>query len=365
MSNTITNYKCPACTGPLQFEGVSQKLACEYCGEKYDIADFEAAPETIEQVSSEQSKEDLEFTAASHGWSAEEAASLRAYSCPSCGAELICDHTTAATACPYCNNPSIVPGQFDGGLKPDYVIPFKLDKQAAIDALKKHYKGKPFLPKEFSQANHVEEIKGVYVPFWLYSGSVDGEYDFEGTKIRKETRGDEEITTTEYYGVSRKGKVDFKQLPVDGSTKMPDTHMDAIEPFDYDDLKPFSSAYLPGYLADRYDMDSKACSDRAIERIKASAEGAARATAKGYSSLTLKDSNVSVMADTVEYALLPVWLLMTKWNQQEFLFAMNGQTGKLIGDLPISPQRKWGIFAAITLGLMVILGLLLFGRELW
>ena len=119
----------------------------------------------------------------------DDADAMRAYSCPSCGAELICDETTAATSCPYCGNPTVVPGKFAGALKPEYVLPFKLAKEDAVKALKAHYKGKPFLPKAFSAENHVQEIKGVYVPFWMFDGEAEGWSQLQGLPFAYTPRG--------------------------------------------------------------------------------------------------------------------------------------------------------------------------------
>lgn len=360
MATQITNYQCPNCTGPIHFIGDTGKLACDYCGTKYDVETIEQIYADKEESASKAKQPEWDMEMIGGSWSEEEAASLRAYSCPSCGAQLIMDDTTAATSCPYCNNPTIVPGQFTGQLKPDYVIPFKLDKEAAIKALKNYYKGKKFLPKSFSNNNHIEEIKGVYVPFWLFDGQADAKMRFRGTIVHTHRRGNREITTTEHFRVLREGNITFEKIPVDGSSKMPDEHMDAVEPFNYNDLKPFSTAYLPGFMADKYDMDVAACADRANSRIEHSTKEAMTATTRGYTTLVPEHSEINLKQGEVKYALMPVWMLSTKWNGQSFLFAMNGQTGKLIGDLPIDKGRYWGWFAKISIPLMAILGAIMF-----
>ncbi len=361
MASQVTNYQCPNCTGPLHFHGESGQLQCEYCETKYDVEIIEQIYADKEAAAAAKGTEpQWDMTMAGGNWSEEEAEHLRAYSCPSCGAELIMDDTTAATSCPYCNNPTVVPGQFTSQLRPDYVIPFKLDKKAAIDALKSYYKGKKFLPKSFSNTNHIEEIKGVYVPFWLFDGKADASMRFNGTIVHKHTSGNEEVTITEYYRVLREGNIAFEKIPVDGSSKMPDAHMDAVEPFDYSELKSFSTAYLPGYMADKYDLDVDACKDRANGRIEKSTEDALATTTIGYTTLIPDHSEINLTQGEVKYALMPVWMLSTKWQDKDFLFAMNGQTGKLIGDLPIDKASYWSWFARISIPLMFILGFIMF-----
>ena len=366
MASSVTNYKCPACTGPLHFEGASGKLECEYCGSSYEVAMIEQlyadkekkALEAQAKIDARKEKEAQQAAQAGMNWSDEESAGLKSYNCPSCGAELICDESTAATSCPYCGNPTIIPGQFSGGLKPSLIIPFKLDKEAAKNALKKYYNGKKFLPKAFSDKNHIEEIKGVYVPFWLYDCKISGDITYDGVISRTHKSGNLEITEQDHYIVEREGSISFEKIPVDASTKMPDTHMDAIEPFDYSKFKPFSTAYLPGFLADKYDVSLEDSKARVEERAMNSAKAEFRNSASGYTSLNEFANNVVVEEAQGTYALLPVWMLSTKWNGQNYLFAMNGQTGKLIGDLPVDKGRYYSWFARIALPLMaIILGL--------
>ena len=163
------------------------------------------------------------------------------------------------------------------------------------------------------------------------------------------------MTITDHYYVRRAGNVPFIKIPVDGSSKMPDEHMDSIEPFQYEELQPFSMAYLPGYLADKYDVPVKESAPRAEERAKNSAVSAMMADAAiGYETCVPVSEKVEIHRGKVHYALLPVWLLSTKWNNQNFLFAMNGQTGKMVGDLPVSKGKFWAWFGGIAVSLSAI-----------
>ena len=377
MPTQVTNYQCPACTGPLHYSAKSGKLACDYCGSSFDVAEIEAlyARKEAEAAAAKQAAdakaeaaqaakaEAAEAAAASGGWDTSdlsrdwgaEADGLRVYSCPSCGAELICDQSTAATACPYCGNPAIVPGQFSGALRPDYILPFRLSKDDAVQALRAHYKGKPFLPRSFTSANHIEQIQGVYVPFWLFDGGAEGAASYRASNTNVYETGDYEITETRHYHVVRAGSLAFEKIPVDASSKMPDDHMDSIEPFDYAQLRPFSTAYPPGYLADKYDVTIDDSRDRADTRCRETLAQALRDTVTGYGACVTEREDIALRRGKVHYALLPVWMLSTKWHGQDFLFAMNGQTGKLVGDLPTDRGRFWGMFAAIAAPLTVAL----------
>ena len=151
MPAQTVNYQCPACMGPLHFSGETGKLQCDYCGGQYEPAEIEALYAKKEDAA------EKAFTATQESpeecfWTPD---GMRAYSCPSCGAEVVCDETTAATSCPYCGNPTVLGGQLSGKLKPEYIIPFKLDRKAAVQNLNKYYKGKKFLPMACKEHNHV------------------------------------------------------------------------------------------------------------------------------------------------------------------------------------------------------------------
>ncbi len=364
MPEQVTNYQCPRCTGPLHFVGASGKLECDYCGSSYAVAEIEAlyAPKEEQAAAAQQAAEEKAAPTGGETWDTsdlsedwgEEAEKLRAYNCPSCGAQLLCEATTAATACPYCGNPTVVPGQFAGGLRPDFIIPFKVSKEEAIAGLKKHYEHKIFLPSSFTEENHVQEIRGVYVPFWMFDGAADGEAYYEATRSRTYETSDEEVTETKHYQVYRAGSINFEKIPVDASRKMPDDHMDSIEPYNYKTLKPFSTAYLPGYLADKYDVSVEESRERADLRCEGSFYAALRRTVRGYETCERRDGKANLTRGKVHYALMPVWMLNTKWRGKDFLFAMNGQTGKLVGDLPVSRAKFFAMFAAIAAPLSIL-----------
>ena len=359
MATQVTNYQCPGCTGPLKFSPQTGKLECEYCGGSYTTTQVE------EYYAAKNEKAEAAAESAAQSPASEwgrEGERMRSYLCPSCGAELICEDTTAATACPYCGNPSVVPGQFGETRRPDYVIPFRVEKEAAVEALRRHYRGKPLLPGAFASESHLQEVKGIYVPFWLFDGAAKADVTFEATRSHSVMTPNARVVTTEYFEVRRSGTVEFERVPVDASSKMPDAHMDAIEPYDYADLKPFALAYLPGFLADKYDVGAEECAARADERCRNSAVAAMQSDVTGYDTCAVRHADVQLRRESAQYALMPVWLLSTVWKEKNYLFAMNGQTGKLIGDLPVSGGKlaAWfaGLFAVFTL-----LGYLMFPLD--
>lgn len=360
-AKSINNYKCPACGGGLNFNPASGKIVCEYCDSSYTVEQIEEIykptqtngdPEDETNSNEDPELSEEQYTSGDAHWNTdelnsnwgEESGNMKEYNCPSCGANLICEATTAATSCPYCGNPTIIETQFAGSLRPDYCIPFKIKKEDAINNLKNFYKKKFLLPKLFSDQNHLEEIKGIYVPFWLFDGTSEGTVNFKTSSSTTIRHGNKETTTTRYFDCIRSGKIDFTKIPVDASEKMPDDMMDSLEPFNYDEMKEFSTAYLPGYLADKYDVTVDQCSSRAHSRCAKTFVDAMEDTVTGYDTCKITGTNISIKNGKVHYALIPVYLLYTKWNEQKFLFAVNGQTGKVVGNLPISKGRSFLFF---------------------
>ncbi|MBO4799917.1 MAG: hypothetical protein J5489_04640 [Lachnospiraceae bacterium] len=352
----LQQYKCPCCGGGIQFDSTIQKLKCPYCETEFDIEALNAIKTEAETDAN--SGELTWDTKAGGEWAEGEQDQFRAYSCQSCGAQILADATLASSKCPYCDNPIVMTDRFDGGLKPDFVIPFKLDKKAAMERYKQHISGKKLVPKVFKDQNHIDEIKGVYVPFWLFDTDADADINYRATRTRAWSDSKYNYVETSHYSIYRAGTVSFETIPVDGSSKMPDDLMESIEPFDFSQAVPFQTAYLAGYLADRYDVDAEASEGRANDRVQRSVEEEFRNTVMGYESVIPESSNIRLSGGKVKYAMYPVWLLNTTWNGQKFLFAMNGQTGKFVGDLPkdsgAATRMGLGVFAGAAVIAMIV-----------
>ena len=345
-----TAYQCPNCTGPLHFNAKVGKLTCDYCLSEFDT-------EEIKQLYAGKNADAAAAEHAENEWG-DDAGRMSAYTCSTCGAELICEKETAATKCPYCNNPTVIPGQFKGTDKPDYCIPFRHEKKDAVSALSRYYKGKMLLPKSFISGNHINEIQGVYIPFWLFSGTSEGSGVYDAIRESRHRSGDNEIITEKHYEVTREGKMFFDKIPVDASIKMDDALMDSIEPYNYADLKPFEMEYLPGFLANKYDVSKNDSIPRARDRANNSLADELRKSVTGFDKVHTKSHAENFTGSDIEYGLFPVWLLNTKWNGKDFMFAMNGQTGKMIGNLPISTGKFIAWIIGVFLPSMIILNLI-------
>ena len=353
----ILEYKCPNCSGIIEFDSELQQMKCPYCETTFDPAALIAMDEALNNPQPDQ----MEWETPQNEFSEAEASGMNVYSCKSCGGEIVTDATTGATHCPFCGNPVVLTGIFAGALKPDYVIPFKVSKEQAKEALKNFAKGKKMVPKFYTSESHLDEIKGVYVPYWLYSTDVDAQVNYRATQTRMWRTGDVQFTETSHFRLERQGELSFENVPVDGSTKVDDTMMESLEPYDLKELIPFQTAYLSGYFADKYDVDAETGVERANERIRTSTAEAFNKTVGGYIAPVAETTSIRLLNNTCHYALLPVWLLNTTYEGKLYPFAMNGQTGKLVGDLPVGKKEYWKrylLYAGIASVIIFLLSLL-------
>ena len=358
-THAILEYNCPCCGAGLKFSAGIQKLKCEYCDNEFDIETVKSYAESSQQTDGAEFQWEESSTAQ---WSDEETENMRSFICQSCGGVLITDENTAATFCPYCENPTIVVGRVSGELKPDGVIPFRKTKEDAMAAFLSLCKNKPLLPKAFTEKHRLEKITGIYIPFWLYDCAGSLHCTMKATRIHRWSDSMYNYTRTDHYLLNRDSSADFFLIPMDASSKIDNAIMESIEPFDYAQLIDFEKAYLSGFFADKYDVESKEGEQRVKERACQTLMDAVNRSVVGYATAVPTAKQLQVTHGKAKYVLLPVWMLHTRYKDKTYVFAMNGQTGKMTGTFPICPKRSaiWfsGICAAVT-ALVSIVTLLL------
>lgn len=337
MNSGTLDHKCPNCAAALKFNPHGQNWKCDYCNSEFskeEIAEVEAK-RGVENLTKDTEAVKLE----------KNLEGMDIYSCPNCGAEILADEHTSATFCVYCKSTAILKNKLVGEFNPSKLIPFFKTRDDAVKAFKGLKKGRPFMPKEFSNIKNIEETRGIYIPFWLYDYSVNGYISATGKKVRSWSSGGYRYTKTDTYAVERGGSMNFYKIPVDGSTHFDNSVMNSIEPFDYSKLENFSHSYLSGFLAEKYDVDSNAASLDADNRAKNTTTEVLRNDIHGYSSVIVNSSNHNISKNNCDYVLLPVWLLNIKYKDKLHTFAMNGQTGKMIGDIPIDKKKAviWSV----------------------
>ena len=346
-------YKCPNCNADLKFSPSTQKLDCEFCLSSFTVDEIKKlCSKTENSIPPEAVQLQEDFANHTH-----------LYRCKSCGAEIMADDQQTAPFCYYCHNPVLLAGKMGGEFKPDKVIGFKLTRDNAIACFKKWVGRRWFVPKDFKSQQQIEKLTGLYVPFWIADCHIEADYRAIGKKLRHWVSGNYSYTETKEYRVIRDASMLTRGVPADGETKIDDLLMEAIEPFDYREMKDFSMSYLSGFYADKYDVDKSQVFPRIRERSKQACLTFIRSTISGYSSLMPSSDQYKVTNTDWNYTMLPVWFMSYKYKDKIYEFAINGQTGKLAGTPPLSKGRLAAVCGCIGGALaaaIIVLGGVLF-----
>ncbi len=281
----------------------------------------------------------FDFTQFYEGVKQEDSENLPIYYCKSCGAEVIAANEEASLTCPYCTNKIVLSNKVSGKFRPDGIIPFKIPQSELKKHLDDFYKDKKLLPRNFFSQSKMEKVTGIYVPFWLFSGTVGGDFVYKGDKVKTSVSGDYNVTETSTYNVQRSGQVTFENIPLDASEKIDDALMDSVLPYDFSEVKNFNYQYLAGFAADRFDVPGKSLQKRAEDRmINTTAKKATSSVRSEYINVSMKNNYLKAVNVKVKYILLPVYLFSIKHDGTKYEFSVNGQTGKVVGNLPIDKK---------------------------
>lgn len=353
-------FKCPNCGGDLQFDPSTQKFKCEFCSSEFSREEAETAnpqaQEAGKNAEAEQNQEQEQKTG--------EQGDAALYLCPSCGAEIVTDETTAATFCFYCHNPVVLQGKLSGEYRPEKIIPFTVDKKEAVDSFLKYVKKKKFIPKDFFCKEQIEKISGVYFPFWQYDCKTEGDWHGEANRIRVYRTGDTEHTETRVYHLDREAEVTFTELTRNALNKENRQLVEAVQPFQLKDASEFKMSYLSGFQAEKRDIEKEDLRKELQEEVRQHSSDMVKGSVSGYDAVNTLSAGFDILAEKWRYLLVPVWVLTYKGNNNKiYYYAMNGQTRKVSGELPVDKKKIGKLF--LTIFMVVFLLLLLGGYFLW
>ncbi len=375
----VKSYICPSCGSTMQFDVVEQKMVCMHCGTKMEVHEAEQKYESVNQVNSSAGDSTNHnddgntyngiHNNISNGMNglydgnnegSYDRTTFKVYRCGGCGAEILTDDYTAATFCSFCGRPSLMEDRLAGALMPQYVIPFKIKKEDAEEIYRKWVKKGKFTPSILKTQATIDKITGMYVPFWLYDFDAQIYINASCTRVKRHISGNYEIVDTDHFAVMRQMEAEFDRIPADASEKMPDDMMDKLEPFMYQDMVKFEMPYLSGYYSERYNYNSQEMQPRVEKRVWQYIDqtGMETITAKHYTTVNVVQKNIQMRNIRASYALLPVWILNYTYNGVTRMFTLNGQTGKIVADKPISKGKAAGWFSGITVVMFTILMLL-------
>ncbi len=338
----VVAYKCPACGAGIAFNSEKQLFCCEYC-----LSEF--SKEQVESQATDAAEPEAE-TAQADTFGEE----MLSYSCANCGAEVFADKDTVADYCYYCHNPVVAGGRLTGQLRPHKIIPFAYDKAAAEKKFLEFAGKKWFVPRDFFSEKQVEKITGVYYPFWLTDADIAAGCSAKAQKVRTWKAGKNLYTETSHYRLYRRGNIHFEDITTGAYDKEDKSMLEGILPYPSDALQDFSMPYLSGYLAKKRNVEKEEVLSEVKTRMSNYSTTMLRETMRGYTAVQPEGTTVEMQKVFWEYALLPIWILTYKQGDKIYTYAMNGHTGKVYGELPISKKKLWLLFAAVALGVTLL-----------
>ena len=321
----IRTFKCSGCGGDLIYEAGTDHLVCPHCRKttsfaelKYDTdLNVQAADEAVDNAGNRKKE----------------------YHCVNCGAPLTADDYTAATFCKHCGSPMLIESRFTGDGMPSRILPFAFDKKQAQTYFKT-WKGTGFLtPSSFKSSATMDKVRGEYVPYWLYDYTAEVSIDAEGQRNHVERRGDQETVTTEHFQIQRITEGDYDNVPGNAHQSLPSDKLSVLEPFDFTALKPFAAPFMAGFYADHFAKSAEELEPEVREKVTQDALENAVAAITGYDTVEVEHSKVDVLSVQCEYTMLPVWVLNFNYGGKNYPLYMNGQSGKIEGELPISKGK--------------------------
>lgn len=319
-------FKCRNCGGNTVYSPERHKMYCPFC----------------DSIDSEEKKTEGQSLA----------------NCINCGGAISVQDFTSASKCPYCDNYIIFDERVTGEYQPHLILPFTFSREKTKKLMRDKFKSCVFAPGDFLSEVKLDTMCGMYVPFWMYDYHAHGYYDGEGRQIRTWMSGDREFTETSVYHIVRDMEVDFDKMPVDASQAMPDDIMDLMEPYDYKALEEFKEEYMSGFFAERYNADAMTSEPRAVSKARKDAESILRQSISYTNLQSAVNNQVTLERTDTNYALLPVWIYNYKYKDTDYPFHINGQTGKIVGKVPVSVRKVWGYGATVFGSLFAILMLL-------
>lgn len=322
---------CSNCSGRLIFNPASQMLECAICGSSF-------YPEDVSDINANAQSKYYD---------------TRVYTCGHCGAEVITSDTEVSTFCVYCGNPAINFSRIAKEYRPDGLIPFKITKETALENVKSKFKKNPFIPKEVKEKAIPENIRGIYIPYWIVNARFT-EADYLSGEVKEERD-----TRLRYF--QRAGSCVLKNVPIDGSNILNDKISMKLEPFLFEGAKEFDEDYLNGFYSNTSDLTYADLRRSVANRCHYLYSDAVFNTCIGKNRKFIDSIYWADIQDDPLYMMLPVWFFTFRYKDEPHTILINGQTGKVVGTMPWEKKRITTIFWSVFAGIFAIMSLFVLG----
>lgn len=326
-------FTCPDCGVEMQFDEDTGNLMCPSCKKMEWVEGYEKDFIKYRHVKDLYEFEDEE---------------ARLYVCKSCGMRLLTNNRTALRECYFCGGAMTAGERVSGDLKPTRIIPFSVSEKQAKKAFSRWFLKVKFAPREFRIKKRACKCHAVYLPVWIFQFRSQGEARLHAIKSRKavDEEEKEKIIETDHFDLYRRFDLGFDHLPICASGKIEQRFLEALEPYDFSALKKFdvySDFTIP---AEQYTAKDDKLENGARKRVQELTDEYLLHTAEEYEEAQVVQREYQAGKAGTEYIWLPIWFVSIEPGDNEYLFVMNGQTGKVAMDPPYHSVK---IFAVASL----------------
>lgn len=336
---------CKSCGRPVKFDPVTQKVVCDFCGSSFVPEDIEEyGKDVLEKIKPEHIEDD-------------ECMDSYVYCCSSCGGQIIINGTEASTGCIFCGAPSVVFSRIIRQKRPEGIIPFKITKEEALDAVKAEFQKGVFIPRKIKRFKP-ENVRGIYIPYWVFNADHYGSVAVEGSVTE-----DGDNTKTVYY--ARAGLMELHDLPIDASAVLSNESSERLEPFKVSDMVPFDESYLLGFYSDICNADYNEASEIVRKRAKEMFEDYVKNGVDSEVTPRVLSSfhETEILEDGVCYAMFPAWFISYRYKGKHNTVLVNGQTGKVVCGVPWNGKLVIALYAVLCV-VLTTLGFIFADRVL-
>lgn len=357
---STVSYKCPNCGGGLKFNPELQKSKCEFCLSEFTDEELALINQRIAEAAAQKGQEQSQEGGSQ---TEDQKVNLYSYTCNNCGAEVVSDEDTSATFCYYCHNPVLVTGRLIGDFAPDKIIPFAINKEKAKKNFLSWAKSHMFVPVDFYSSSQLEKMTGLYQPYWLADLQSEVNYQGKGTNIRTWRAGKRQYTETKIYSIVKSGTIGLANVPAIAVDRIEKKLLELITPYEDEKAIDFSMSYLSGFFAEKYSYTKEELRPVIEDLGRKCNQQLVEENTGHYQQLTWLKTSQDIEVKNWYYALFPAWILTYKYNGNNYVYAVNGQTGKAYGELPLN-KKKLALFS-VVISAVVFAGSLLGGMFLW
>ncbi|MCR5249318.1 MAG: hypothetical protein K6E50_01785 [Lachnospiraceae bacterium] len=280
------------------------------------------------------------------------------YTCPQCGGSIYATEESVNGFCSYCGSNLMLQSRMGKMPRPKKIIPFSIDKQKCKAAYQNYTAKALFAPKEFKDPNALERFRGIYMPYWVYDSGLNQQVNLRGKKSYR--RGN--YVYTEHYKCSAYVDCFYRGLTFDASASFDDYFSRGIAPFDVRAMVDFNENYMSGFYADMQDVDYRVYMADAMN-FSQKQIFAGISSARCFPGVTISDDESKTIHPMLEggsayLAFQPVWFLSYRKKDRVAYAVVNGQTGKIVSDLPVDNKKvllSAGLIALVLYAIMAFL----------